>query len=61
MLSEANITISETQAKQQFDLSQMTVYDELFSGEEYADMVFEEFLEYLVRVAYVMPPESGLE
>jgi hypothetical protein len=31
----------------------MTVLDEHLSGDEYSDMEFEEFLEFLVRVAYV--------
>ena len=39
----------------------MTVYDELFSGQEYADMELEEFLEFLVRLAFVMPPIPGFD
>lgn len=33
----------------------MTVFDEHLSGGEYADMEFEEFLEYLVRISFVLP------
>jgi hypothetical protein len=39
----------------------MTVYDELFSGNEYSEMELEEFLEFLVRLAYVMPQIPGLD
>lgn len=38
--------------KQSFDLAQMTVFDELTGAGEYSDMEFEEFLEFLVRIAY---------
>ena len=45
----------------------MTVFDENLNGEEYSDMEFEEFLEYLVRISYVLPyadeeerPASGM-
>ena len=36
----------------QFDLAQMTVIDELANSDEYDDMVFVEFLEFLVRIAF---------
>ena len=39
----------------------MTVYDELFSGNEYSEMELEEFLEFLVRLAYIMPQITGLD
>jgi len=38
----------------------MTVYDELFSGNEYSDMEFEEFLEFLVRISFICP-QAGFE
>ena len=33
----------------------MTVFDENLSADEYADMEFEEFLEFMVRISYVTP------
>ena len=39
--------------KQQFDLAQMTVIDEETSSAEYDDMELVEFLEFLVRIAFV--------
>lgn len=36
----------------QFDLAQMTVIDESINAEEYSDMEFVEFLEFLVRIAF---------
>ena len=33
----------------------MTVFDEILSGNEYSDMEFEEFLEFLVRISYILP------
>ena len=42
----------------QFDLAQMTVLDEHLAGDEYSDMEFEEFLEFLVRIAYVIPGDN---
>ena len=38
--------------KMQFDLAQMTVIDESVNADEYSDMEFVEFLEFLVRIAY---------
>ncbi len=35
-----------------FDLSQMTVIDESVNADEYDDMEFVEWLEFLVRIAY---------
>ena len=36
----------------QFDLAQMTVIDESVDADEYSDMEFVEFLEFLVRTAF---------
>ena len=36
----------------QFDLAQMTVIDESINAEEYSDMEFVEFLEFLVRISF---------
>ena len=36
----------------QFDLAQMTVIDESVNADEYSDMEFVEFLEFLVRTAF---------
>lgn len=33
----------------------MTVFDEISAGNEYSDMEFEEFLEFLVRISYILP------
>ncbi len=44
--------ISQRQIKMLFDLSQMTVIDESVNADEYDDMEFVEFLEFLVRIAY---------
>jgi len=33
----------------------MTVFDEKLSADEYSDMEFEEFLEFMVRISYVTP------
>ena len=38
--------------KIQFDLAQMTVIDESVNADEYEDMEFVEFLDFLVRIAY---------
>lgn len=35
----------------------MTVLDEHLLSREYGEMEFEEWLEFLVRVAYVAPPD----
>lgn len=55
VLSESGIDLDEKVAKHQYDLAQMTVFDEMLGGDEYADMEFEEFLEFLVRVSFVTP------
>ena len=44
--------VSQRMIKMQFDLAQMTVIDESVNADEYADMEFVEFLEFLVRIAY---------
>ena len=31
----------------------MTVFDEMLSKDEYSDMEFEEFLEFVVRIAFL--------
>ena len=36
----------------------MTVFDEQVAKDEYADMEFEEFLEFLVRITYLTPSED---
>ena len=46
-------TVKEKVVQQQFDLSQMTVIDEMHGSDEYADMEFVELLEFIVRYAYV--------
>ena len=47
------LDIDEKTAKEQFDLAQMTVFDENLDMAEYSDMEFEEFLEFLVRISFV--------
>ena len=44
--------VSQRMVKMQFDLAQMTVIDESVNADEYADMEFVEFLEFLVRIAF---------
>jgi hypothetical protein len=36
----------------------MTVFDEQLSGREYLDMEFEEFMEFLVRIAFLSDDSS---
>ena len=51
-------TVKDKVIQQQFDLSQMTVIDEMHGSDEYADMEFVELLEFIVRYAYVQESDS---
>jgi len=44
--------LPQRMVKIQFDLAQMTVIDESVNADEYDDMEFVEFLEFLVRIAF---------
>lgn len=52
LLKGIGCLISQRMVKMQFDLAQMTVIDESENSDEYADMEFVEFLEFLVRIAF---------
>merc|ERR1711992_449697 len=62
LLRRIGTTVKNEIIQQQFDLSQMTVIDEMHGSDEYADMEFVELLEFLVRIAYVTnaaPDDDG--
>lgn len=52
VLKGVGCLLSQRTIKMLFDLSQMTVIDESVNADEYDDMEFAEFLEFLVRIAY---------
>jgi hypothetical protein len=47
------LDIDQKTAKEQFDLAQMTVFDENLDMAEYSDMECEEFKELFVRISFV--------
>ena len=47
------LDIDAKTAKEQFDLAQMTVFDENLDMAEYSDMECEEFKELFVRISFV--------
>ena len=59
VLREAGVVLEPQVIKQQFDLAQQTVFDEHLGAAEYSDMELVEFLEFLVRISYVMPNKDA--
>ena len=52
LLKGIGCLLSTRVVRMQFDLAQMTVIDESVNSQEYSDMEFVEFLEFLVRLAF---------